>query len=97
VLLNGEAAAGRIDPMIGRKKELERTVHILCRRRKNNPVFVGEAGVGKTAIVEGLALAIHEGNVPEPLLKARRSTRWTSARSWRARATAATSRTASRR
>ncbi len=65
--LNEEAANGRIDPMIGRGPELERTVHILCRRRKNNPVFVGEAGVGKTAIVEGLALAIHEGNVPEPL------------------------------
>ncbi|MCK6573704.1 AAA family ATPase [Myxococcota bacterium] len=71
VLLNAEAEAGRIDPMIGRSKELERTIHILCRRRKNNPVFVGEAGVGKTAIVEGLALAIHEGRVPEPLKAAK--------------------------
>lgn len=67
--LNIEAAEGRIDPMIGREKEIERAIHILCRRRKNNPVFVGDAGVGKTAIVEGLALAIHDEQVPEPLLK----------------------------
>ena len=65
--LNEEAAAGRIDPMVGRERELQRTIHVLCRRRKNNPVFVGEAGVGKTAIVEGLALAIHEERVPRPL------------------------------
>ena len=61
------AAAGKIDPLIGRKSEIERAVHILLRRRKNNPVFVGEAGVGKTALAEGLALAIHEGRVPEAL------------------------------
>jgi len=69
--LNEEAAAGRIDPLIGRKAELERTMQVLCRRRKNNPIYVGESGVGKTAIAEGLALAIHEGNVPEVLKKAR--------------------------
>ncbi len=62
-----KAAAGRIDPLIGREAELQRTVHVLCRRRKNNPVFVGEPGVGKTAIAEGLALAIHDGRVPELL------------------------------
>src|SRR3984957_8251760 len=61
------AADGKIDPLVGRKKELERAVHVLLRRRKNNPVFVGEAGVGKTALAEGLALAIHEGRVPEAL------------------------------
>ena len=66
-LLNAEAAAGRIDPLIGRDKELERTVQVLCRRRKNNPLYVGEAGVGKTAIAEGLALHIHEGRVPDAL------------------------------
>jgi ATP-dependent Clp protease ATP-binding subunit ClpA len=61
------AAQGLIDPLIGRKAELERTVQVLCRRRKNNPVFVGDPGVGKTAIVEGLALAIHEKRVPKVL------------------------------
>jgi ATP-dependent Clp protease ATP-binding subunit ClpA len=66
-LLNEEAAAGRIDPLIGREKELERTIQVLCRRRKNNPLYVGETGVGKTAIAEGLALHIHEKRVPEAL------------------------------
>ena len=61
------AADGKIDPLVGRKKELERAVHVLLRRRKNNPVFVGEAGVGKTALAEGLALAIHHGDVPDAL------------------------------
>ncbi len=61
------AAAGRIDPLIGRERELERTVQVLCRRRKNNPLFVGDPGVGKTALVEGLALRIHRGAVPAAL------------------------------
>ncbi|MBM7113819.1 ATP-dependent Clp protease ATP-binding subunit ClpA [Archangium primigenium] len=65
--LNEEARQGRIDPLIGRQKELERTIQVLCRRRKNNPLYVGETGVGKTAIAEGLALHIHEGKVPEVL------------------------------
>ncbi len=64
------AAAGKIDPLIGRERELERTVHVLCRRRKNNPVFVGDPGVGKTAIVEGLALRIHQREVPRGLKEA---------------------------
>ena len=69
--LNEEAAAGRIDPLIGRDHEVERTIQILCRRRKNNPVYVGEPGVGKTAIAEGLAKRIHEDKVPKVLRNAR--------------------------
>jgi ATP-dependent Clp protease ATP-binding subunit ClpA len=69
--LNAEAKAGRIDPLIGRESELERTIQVLCRRRKNNPLYVGDAGVGKTAIAEGLALAIFEQKVPEVLAHAK--------------------------
>ena len=61
------AAANKIDPLIGRDAEIKRTIHVLCRRRKNNPVYVGEPGVGKTAIAEGLALKIQRGEVPQAL------------------------------
>lgn len=67
VNLNKKAADGKIDPLIGREDELERTIQVLCRRTKNNPLYVGDPGVGKTAIAEGLALHITEGTVPEVL------------------------------
>ncbi len=67
--LNAAAKDGKIDPLIGRELEVERVIQVLCRRRKNNPLLVGEAGVGKTAIAEGLAWRITEGAVPEVLLE----------------------------
>ncbi|MDM7920863.1 MAG: ATP-dependent Clp protease ATP-binding subunit ClpA, partial [Pyrinomonadaceae bacterium] len=66
-----KARAGSIDPIVGREKEIERTIQVLCRRKKNNPLYVGEPGVGKTALAEGLALKISEGDVPEVLKDAK--------------------------
>src|SRR6185437_8518431 len=65
--LNQKAREGRVDPLIGRELEVERTIQVLCRRTKNNPLYVGEPGVGKTAIAEGLARKIIEGDVPDVL------------------------------
>lgn len=65
------ASEGKIDPIIGRLEEIERTIQVLCRRKKNNPLYVGEPGVGKTALAEGLALKISEGNVPDVLKDAK--------------------------
>lgn len=70
VNLNERAKSGKIDPLIGRDKELERMIHVLSRRRKNNPIMVGDTGVGKTAVVEGLALAVINKKVPNVLLNA---------------------------
>ncbi|HEV7700026.1 MAG TPA: ATP-dependent Clp protease ATP-binding subunit ClpA [Pyrinomonadaceae bacterium] len=71
VELVARAAAGEIDPIVGRAAEIERTIQVLCRRKKNNPLYVGEPGVGKTALAEGLALKISEGDVPEVLKEAK--------------------------
>ncbi len=68
--LNKKAHEGKIDPLIGRDKEIERTIQVLCRRQKNNPLFVGDPGVGKTAIAEGLAKRINDGDVPDVLATA---------------------------
>lgn len=65
--LNKQAASGKIDPLIGREEEIDRVIQVLCRRRKNNPLLVGEAGVGKTALAEGLAWRITQNSVPDVL------------------------------
>ena len=91
-----KAARGEIDPLIGRRPELERTVQVLCRRRKNNPVYVGDPGVGKTAIAEGLALRHPREAGARGAREGRRSTRSTWGRCWPAPSSAASSSSGSR-
>ena len=91
--LNELARQGRIDPLVGRGDEIERTIQVLCRRRKNNPLYVGEAGVGKTALAEGLAKRIVEARCPTCCWMPS-SIRWTWVRWWRAPSIAATSKSA---
>ena len=88
--LNERAAQGKLDPVIGRDDEIRRVLQILSRRTKNNPILVGEPGVGKTAISEGIAQNIVNGQVPENL-KSKRSIPWIWARSSRAPSTRANS------
>jgi ATPases with chaperone activity, ATP-binding subunit len=93
--LVARAEAGKIDPLVGRDEELKRTLQVLARRKKNNPIFVGDPGVGKTAVAEGLALKIARGEVPEQFAQTR-ILPWTWAVSWPGPSTVATSRRGSR-